>query len=110
MGDMAAIVSREIYQGETFFAEVHIRDSNGASENLAAVGMSVQCATGLDENDFTLSTTTEAGHLIIRADGTDTATWPVGTHKIQLWFDYGAAANVEDEIQLEILLTVKEAI
>ena len=46
----------------------------------------------------------------MRADGDQTANWPEGEHTIQLWFDYGTLASVEDEVQIIIRLKVREAI
>jgi len=107
---MATFVSKEITQGETFFAEVHVRDTNGVAEDIASVTKSIQCSTGLAEGDFTVTNGSGTGYVEIRATGTATALWTIGVHEIQLWFDYGTAADVEDEIQLKITLTVKAAI
>jgi hypothetical protein len=110
MADMAQTISDEIYQGETFFKEVRLRDETGVSEDLSGVTKTVQCSSEISESDITVTDGTETGYVEIRADADQTASWPPGEHEIQLWFDYGVLANVEDEIQLIIRLKVREAI
>ena len=107
---MAQEIADEIYKGETFFKEVRFRDETGVSEDPSGVTKTVQCSSEISEADITVTDGTETGYVEVRADGDQTANWPEGEHTIQLWFDYGTLASVEDEVQLIIRLKVREAI
>lgn len=105
---MSDYVHSELTIGETFFVEILIRDEDNLPEDVSSVTKSVQCSTGLSEGDFTISNGSDTGYVEIKA--ADTSAWTAGIYTVQLWFDYGATADVRYEIQLEIKVTVREAI
>lgn len=100
---------RSIVQGETFFEEIIIKDSDGDPIDLSSVTKSIQCSGDLDEADFSLSDGSDTGSIEIRADRTNTENWDVGVFSVRIWLDWGASADIEHEIIHEIQLHIEAA-
>lgn len=100
----------EVYQGATLFREINVRDEGGSPVDMSTATISVDVSEDLDAADFTAVIGSENHTIELRADGNKTRDWPVGEHIVQIWLDWGAAADVEDEVIFQGIISVKGAI
>jgi len=109
MGELSTYVI-ELVQGATLFREIAVLDSDRVEVDVSAATKSVQIGTGIVEGNFTVVQGSE-NHLIeIRADGTNTALWPVGSYALRVWLDWGASADIEDEVIFSATIVVRVAL
>ncbi len=65
---------------------------------------------GITDTDISVAYGVENHIIEIRSAGTLTSLWPVGTYTARIWGDWGASADIEDEVFLTIALTVRAAL
>lgn len=97
----------DIVQGETFFVELSIKDEFGNPVNITPAAKSLEVGSPIVEADFVISAGDEVSLMEIRADGTETADWPVGKYPLQVWLDWGSLADIEHEVIFEAIISVR---
>ncbi len=105
---MPADVTVSLVQGETFFLDLEIVDTDGTPVDVSGAAKSVTVGTGISAGDFSVTNGSSTGQVKVKA--TNTSTWPVGVTPMRVWFDFGASADVEDEVQIEVDIAVEAAL
>lgn len=98
----------ELYPGETLFVELELLDDEDTAIDVSAATPSIKAAPTIDPLNVTIDTTDAAtGRIGVRVDGDYTANWVIGQHEFQVWLDYGPGEDVEHEVILDAIVTVK---
>ena len=99
----------EITQGETLAQEFRLVDDDADALDVTTATKTVRSVL-LPGADFTFSSPAETGIFVIKATGAKTALWPPGIHLAQVWFDWGALADLRYERLFDLKFSVLKAI
>lgn len=100
-----------VVRGATLFREIAVLDSDRAPVDVTGANKSIQISEGILEADVAVTQGAAGDNYIeMRADGTDTVSWPLGAYKFRIWLDWGESADVEDEVIFSGTISVEDAL
>ena len=96
-----------VVQGATMFREIAVLDSDRVAVDVSSTAKTIQIGEGINEVDVTVSQGDSDELIEIRADRDETLNWPIGDYPFRIWLDWGAAADIEDEVILRGIFRVE---